>query len=65
MPRPKHEDYIDLIERMLGGVHVTTSTEPQAPGSKVDAERRPPVGSPTSSADDIVDTALDKPRDPE
>jgi hypothetical protein len=64
MPRPKHEDYIDLIERMLGGVRVTTGTEPPARGSNVDAERRSRVRSPISS-DDIVDTADDKPRDPE
>ena len=66
MPRQKGENYyIDLIERVLGGVQVTTGTEPRSRGLKWDVTRRSWVRNGTSSPEEDVDSPDAKPPEPE
>jgi hypothetical protein len=65
MPPPKREDFVDIIERVLGGVQVSTGDDTQS--GAVKSEIPSPSGnqSSTSSADDIAGARDDEPKDPD
>jgi hypothetical protein len=65
MPPPKREDFVDIIERVLGGVQVSTGDDPQSDAVKSETPSSSGNQSPTSPADEVVGGRDDEPRDPE
>jgi hypothetical protein len=65
MPPPKREDYVDLIERVLAGVQVSTGEDPQSDAVKSESSRPSATGSPTSSANEIARARDEEPKDQE
>jgi hypothetical protein len=65
MPPRTREDYVDLIERVLGGVQVSTGDDPQFDAVKSESSNPSGTPSPTSSAEAIARARDDKPKDPE
>jgi hypothetical protein len=65
MPPPKREDFVDIIERVLGGVQVSTGDDPQSDAVKSESSSPSGSQSPTSSEDPIAGARDDEPKDPE
>jgi hypothetical protein len=65
MPPPKREDYVDLVERVLAGVQVSTDDDPQTDAPKSEIPSPTWNQSPTSSADESARARDDEPGDPE
>ena len=56
---------MDIIERVLGGVQVSTGDDPQSDAVKSESSSPSESQSSTSSADEIAGARDDEPRDPE
>jgi hypothetical protein len=65
MPPPQREDLMDIIERVLGGVQVSTGDDPQSDAVKSESSSPSGSQSPTSSADEIAGARDAEPKDPE